>query len=98
MCRHNDPYVDSRYSSDAEFLNFSLLNQAEQFHLQFQRQLPDFIQEQRSAIGQLYFPSLVGERAGEGSLNMPEQLRFQQVLRDGATVDGDEGPALSCGY
>ena len=35
-------------------------------------------------------PGLRGDRAGEGALHVAEELALEQVLRDGAAVDGDE--------
>ena len=37
-------------------------------------------------------PVLLADRAGEGAAHVAEQLALQQVLRDGAAVDGDERP------
>src|SRR6516165_8743198 len=34
--------------------NFTLLNQPQQFHLQFQRQFPDFVEEESSAVRRLH--------------------------------------------
>ena len=44
---------------------FALLDQAKQFHLQFERHFADLIQEQRSTIGQFDLASLVCEGARE---------------------------------
>ena len=38
-----------------------------------------------------------GDGAGEGAAHVPEQLRFEQVLRDGAAVDDDERPLGAVG-
>ena len=38
-------------------------------------------------------PQLVRHRPGEAALSVPEELALQEVLRDGAAVDGDEGLA-----
>ena len=35
-------------------------------------------------------PSAGGDRAGEGALHVAEELALEQVLGDGAAVDGDE--------
>ena len=48
-------------------------------------------------VGGLEAPGLVADRAGEGAAHVPEQLRFEQVLGDGAAVDGDERACLARG-
>ena len=45
-----------------------------------------FIQEKRALIGQFHAPDLLRDRAGEGSLLMPEQFTLQQAGRDSSTV------------
>ena len=67
-----------------------LLERAQQLHLQRERHLADLVEEQRAAVGRLELALLVGDRAGEGALHVAEQLALEQVLGDGAAVDGDE--------
>ena len=38
-------------------------------------------------------PGAAGDGAGEGAAHVPEELALDEVLGDGAAVDGDEGPA-----
>ena len=76
-----------------DFVDFPLLEHAQQLDLQEQRQLADFIQEDRPAVGQLELPLLVGRRARERPATVPEQLGFKQVFRNRRTVDDDERTA-----
>ena len=52
--------------------------------------LPDLIEEQRPAVGQLEAPQLGVHRPGERAFLVPEQLALQQRLGQGGAVDGDE--------
>lgn len=58
--------------------------------LKSQGQLAYFIQKKRSALGQLETAGLVLGRAGKGSLDVAEELAFQQVFRKGRTIDLDQ--------
>jgi hypothetical protein len=68
-----------------------LLDGAQQLGLHGQRQVADFIEEQGAAVCGLEeaFAVLLG--AGEGPLAVAKELGFQQLLGDGAAVDGNEG-------
>ena len=57
-----------------------------------QRQVGDFVQEQRAALGGLDQALLVGHRAGEAALLVAEQLAFHQLGRDRAAVHRHERP------
>ena len=46
----------------------------------------DFIQKQRSAVGQLEAAQLLGNRSRKGSLLVPEELAFQEAGRNGGAV------------
>ena len=63
-------------------------------HLRIQRQLADFIQEQRAHVGPLEpaLPRFV--RAGEAALLVAEQLRVDQLARNRAAIDAQERPAV----
>src|SRR5690606_14608997 len=69
-----------------------LLQDAEQLHLQRQRQLADLVEEERAAVRLLEQARLVARRVGERAAPVPEELALEQVLGDGAAVDRDEGP------
>ncbi len=70
----------------------ALLQHAQQLGLQVGRHLADLVEQQRAALGHLEQPFLVDRRAGERALLVAEQLRLDQVLRDGRAVDLDERP------
>src|SRR5439155_20486480 len=53
--------------------------------------IADFVQTQGAAFGLLEAAAPQGLRAGEGAALVPEELRFQKVLRHCRGIDGDEG-------
>ena len=63
----------------ADLFDLPLLNQAQDADLQLQRHLADFVQQDGAAVGHLDFALLVSQRAGERTLHVTEQLRFQQL-------------------
>ena len=82
--------ADRRVVADA--LEHALLQDAQQLHLHRQAHVADLVEEQRAALGDLEATLAGGDRAGERALLVAEQLAFEQLGRDGAAVDGDEGP------
>ncbi|MNS89099.1 hypothetical protein D3C72_1230990 [compost metagenome] len=70
----------------------ALLQEAQQRHLAFQRQVADLVEKQRAALRLLDPADLALVRAGERTLLVAEQFRLHQVRGDGAAVDGDERP------
>ena len=90
VCRrdHADIDADRRLSADA--IELLLLQNAEQFRLHFQRDLPDLVEEDRPAVGQLESADALGDRAGEGPFLVAEKLALDQAGRKCGTVDLDQ--------
>ena len=70
--------------------DFTLLQDAQQLCLQSERQLADFVQEDRSAVGGFEEARLVRARPGEGAAHVAEQLGLEQRLRNRCAVDANE--------
>jgi hypothetical protein len=68
----------------------SLLQHAEELHLNGRREVCDLVEEERAAVGGFEEAGAV-ERAAEGPGDTPEELALDEALGDGAAVDGDEG-------
>ncbi len=66
------------------------MQHAQQLGLHRQRQLADFVQQQRAAVGQLELAAALAQRAGERAAHVPEQLAFDQVLRQGGAVERNQ--------
>jgi hypothetical protein len=75
----------------ADAFELSLLQHAQQSHLKSGCRIADFVQKKGAAIGTLE-PPLVNHRcAGEGPFLVSEQFRFEDRLRQGRAIGGDEG-------
>ncbi len=96
----NDADVDLDRLGAANAVDLAFLNGAQELGLQARIHLADFVQQQGAAIGFLELADAPGDGAGEGTLLVTEQFRFQQVFRNGGAVDRDEGlvgARVTCG-
>jgi len=59
-----------------------LLHNPQQFRLQSQGHIPDFIQKERTCVCHFETADLLSNGPGEGTLLMSEELAFQQIERD----------------
>ena len=71
-------------------IDLAFLQRAQQLDLRVERQLADLVEEQRAAVGFLELADALVDGAGERALLVAEQDALDQVLGDGAAVDGDE--------
>src|SRR5207247_1889497 len=62
----------------------------QQLGLETERQVADLVQEQRSGVRHLEQPWLGRMRIGERAALVTEQLRLDELRREGRAVDGDE--------
>ena len=74
--RH-DSHVHLGWACGADLFDLPLLNQAQDSDLQLQGHLADFVEQDRAAIGYFDLTFLMSQRAGERTLHVSEQLRFQ---------------------
>ena len=63
-----------------------VLDGAQQFRLQMQRDIADLVEEQRAPVGLLELAHMVRMGVGEGALDVAEELALEERLRDGAGV------------
>src|SRR5262249_8473811 len=78
----DDAHVDLDGRRAADALEPLLLERAKNFRLQRERQIPDLVEEQRASMRQLELARLARRRARERTLLVPEELRFEQRLRN----------------
>ena len=76
----------------AQRLNLALLQGAQEFGLQGQRHIADFVQKQRAAIGEFEFAVApfalsTGESAGRNT----EKFGLQKCIGHGGDIDADQG-------
>jgi hypothetical protein len=87
-----DTYIRGFAAGGAERLEGLFLEDPQQTHLQGRAHLADLVQKQGAAVGQGETPRFVPGRSGEGPGLVPEQLRFQQGVGQGSTVDRNKRP------
>ena len=74
----------------ADLAHLLFLDRAQQLHLHRERQVGDFVEEQRAAVGGLEESVAIGLGAGERALAVAEELALHQVLGNRAAVHRDE--------
>ena len=79
----------------ADALELPLLQHAQQLALQLERDLADLVEKQRAAVGQFEPADAVAQRAGEGALDVAEELALEQFARDRRAVDPDQRPVAA---
>jgi hypothetical protein len=87
----DDAHVDLDGLRAAHGLELAFLEDAQQLELHAGRGGVDLVEEDRPAVGREEAADLVGVRAGEGALDVPEELALQQRLGDAAAGDLDVG-------
>src|SRR5688500_4554386 len=71
-------------------LKFLLLQGAEEFRLEFQGNITDFVEEERAAVRQFEAPDALRDCASEGALFMAEEFALEEAGRNGGAVQFDE--------
>ena len=74
----------------AEPLESAIFEHAQQLGLRDERQVADFIEEKRAAVGELDASRLAIVRTGERALFVAEDFRFEQRVWQRGAVDGLE--------
>ena len=75
----------------AHALVAALLQQPQELGLQGQRQVADFVEEERAPFGRRDLADRVADRAGKGPQHVAEQFAFQQLGGKAGAVHRDEG-------
>ena len=69
----------------------AVLQDAQDLGLHVHAHGADLVEEERAAVGDFEEAFFGGDGGGEGAFDVAEEGGFEQVGRDGAGVDGDEG-------
>ncbi len=69
------------------------LEHPQELHLQLHRHLGDLVEEDRAAVGALEEALVLAVGAGEAAALVAEQLALDELRRDGAAVERQEGAA-----
>ena len=78
----------------ADRQHLALFEKAQQLGLDVERQVADFVEEQRAADRRAEHAGLVGDRAGEAAAAMAEQLAVGELPRGARAVVGQEHAAM----
>src|SRR5437764_9462838 len=87
----DDTDIDWNRRFTANAVDGFLFNHAQQFSLHRQRQLANFVQENRTAGSELELPEPAITRPGKRATFMTEQLVLDKCLRNRGAVDRYEG-------
>jgi hypothetical protein len=90
MSRGHNPHVDFLRPRASQALKFPLLQDTKKLRLQLERDVANFIQEERALICKLEPADLLCDRTGERSPLMPKQFALEQPGRDGGAVELDK--------
>src|ERR1700758_2664502 len=83
----DDSDVDLHRSRASQALKFPLLQNAQQFWLQVERDVSNFIEKQRASIGQLEPADLLRDRAGESASLVAKKLAIEQTAGNSGTIE-----------
>ena len=78
--RRDQPHVEANRLFAADAIEGFLLQDAQQFGLELERHLADFVEQQTSRRGALEIAAVALLGAGECALFMAEQLAFDERL------------------
>jgi len=88
----DDAHIDRVFLRRTQRPDDALLNRAQQLGLHGHGQIANFVEKEGAAFSRLKVTLAVLCRAGVSALAGTKKLGFQQVLRNGAAVDGDKRP------
>src|SRR5260370_20025539 len=86
MSRRNHTHVDAMRAATSQTFELLLLQHAQQFRLQRQRNIPYLIEEQCPFVGHFETANFLRESSGESALFVPKEFAFQEIKGNGGTV------------
>src|SRR6202022_5142795 len=93
--RGEEAHVARDQRMSAEPFDLALLQEAQRARLASERQVADFIEEERAAVGGFDAADLALIRAGERATLVAEQFGLQQMGRNRTAVDRHERRAAA---
>src|SRR2546421_11636483 len=73
-------HVDAPRRGRADTLEISRFQNAQEFRLQIERNVGDFVQEQRAAISEFETPDAIGPRIGKRAFYVTKELAFENAF------------------
>ena len=89
--RRDDARVDGDLFVATDAMKSLFLENAEKFGLEREIEVADFVEKERRIVRLLEFPDPRRGRSGERAFFVAEELRLEEVFRNGGAVHGDEG-------
>ena len=90
-----NPHVDRNLPRASKPRNLLIFENAKQFGLHLRPHLCDLVEQKGSAVRAFETAFATAIRAREGAALVAKQFAFDQGLRNGRAIDGDEGPATA---
>jgi len=87
----DEPDIDPPCPVLANSPDFPFLEKAEQLGLEGEGQIADLVKEKSAAVGFLDKTRFIPEGTGKRPLGVTKKLALQKVIRNGPTIDSDEG-------
>src|SRR6266478_7398293 len=95
IARRDDTNIDPRGTGAAHSLELAFLEHSKKLGLKLQRHVSNFVEEQRSTIGQRKTAHVRTNSAGESSALVSEEFAFQKTGGHRRAVHLDEVPATA---
>src|SRR5581483_4797355 len=92
MCGGDEAHIDGNWLVSADAFDGSFLQDAQQHHLRFRRQLTYLVEKDRASLGELEPAQAASRRPGKRTLLMSEQFAGNHARSKCSTVDGDQQP------
>src|SRR6185369_4300664 len=91
--RRDDPDIHRLQAVGADSFELLFLQGSQQLGLKSQRNVTDFVEKQRAAVGQLELAVATAPLgAGESPGGDAEELRLEKIFRHGGEIVRDKGP------
>ena len=89
----DDADIDAARAGGADAFEFAGFQDTQKFGLKLERDIGDFVEEERAAVGQLETADAVGARVSERAFDVTEKLALENAFGKAAGVDGNHGRA-----
>src|SRR5215470_14010195 len=86
VCGRDDAHVDLQRVTSSDAFKLTFFQHAQQLGLQIEWELSDFIEKDRSVVGDLEASHAARVSTGEGAFLMAEELAFNQRTRQSGAV------------
>ncbi len=90
--RREHAHIDAAGLRGAHALQFAGFKHAQKLGLLAQRNVGDFVEEERAAVGEFEAPDAIGARIGKCAFDVAEDLAFEGAFGQSAGVDGNQRP------